>query len=104
MPFHTNTYACTVDPQEMISVIKLLANFWNIVDDPWVRLPDEQCGRCGHKTNYDHTWPDLCPGFPCLLAGGCAHSPATCDLAGIPAGRQQSSRQQSSRQAAEVSE
>ena len=99
MSFHTNTYACAVDPQEMVSVIKMLSTFWNIVDDPWVLLPDEQCGLCGHKMNNDPTWPDRCPGFPCLPASGCAHSPATYDLAGIAAGRQQSSRQQSSRQA-----
>jgi len=39
MLIHTNTYACTVDLQEMIKAIKLLVEFYDAVDGPWVHLP-----------------------------------------------------------------
>ena len=83
----------------MVQTIKLLGKFWDIFD-PWVHLPDERCGICDHKTDRDATYTDKCLGIRFfLLAGGCAHSPATRGSAGIAAHRQQSSRQQSSRRA-----
>ena len=51
----------------MLSVIQMLIQFWNHLDDPWEHLPEEQCGRCGYKTDRDQNWLNMCFGL-CLLS------------------------------------
>ena len=86
----------------MVQAIELLIRFWGIYD-PWVHLPDEQCGRCGYKTNLVSSWEDKCPGicsFACRWLRALAGHSRLSGHSSTQAAEQQAAEQQAGSRAA----
>ena len=85
----------------MVQAINLLAEFWGI-HDPWVHLPDEQCGRCGDKTERESGWKDMCLGicsFACRWLRALAGHSQRGGHSSTQAAEQQAAEQQAGRRA-----